>query len=794
MANVTAFPRGRRGAEAPSALFADPLDSGETFDLWRLLSVMRRRLFLILTVMVLVPLATGLVVFSLKPVFSGNAKLLMKEGGGTYNIQGFTLPQGLGTNSANLPTETAYLQSRTFAEKVIDKLELDRLPEFNPALRSDGDSGWGAVKKSAGELLAMLHLDETLSHWFDSANGWLIDNLGIDLTELPAGASAERETLSADALRAEVTNSFLDRLAVDGEQLSRVITIEFQSNDPTLAARVPNTIADMFLEQKRNQRDDAVRQSSRWLTDQVAALQERLLQSEEKLERFRREEGLLDVRGTELMRQQLIKLNDQLIQTSTERAEREARLRQVQLLIDQEKGTESIAPVLASTLINNLRLQEAQIQQRLAEQLTTLRDGHPDVIKTRRELEDVRATIAGEVRKIVQSMRNETEIARVREANVQNAVSELKAVMEGQTEAEIALRAIQAEVLANQNLYEIMLNRLAAVDLESQEPEQVGAEVISRAVVPRVPIAPKKKLAVLASVLAAMILAALLALLMDFLIRGFKNAKQVEQATGLPVIASIPLSHYVKEAKSPLFEMVRRRPGSAVGQGIRKLRTALNLLGEGKPIRTVLITSSIAGEGKSSIALALVVNAVSAGLRTLVIDCDTVNGSVTKQLDGDGSRGLKQFLEGDGEVEDAIEFDLELGIHYVATGGLISNSDDLFGSRRMAELLRYAEKNFDFTVVDAGPASVVSDTLVVVPQVDATVFVVEWERTRRETAEQTIREIFELGENLAGIVMSKNDLRIQSIDGGAEAYDGQYYGADAGVPLEREDRDWGQVR
>jgi len=794
MANVTTFPRNRRGAEGPSALFADPLETGETFDLWRLVSVMRRRFLLIMTVMVLVPLATGLVVFSLEPVYSGNTKLLMKESGAQFSIPGFTLPQGLGAGVANLPTETAYLRSRAFASKVIDKLELDKIPEFNPALRSEEDTGWARFRNGIGELAAILHLEIPLSGWLEAADDWLIANLGLDLGKLFHSDSRETEKLSPEALYAEVTNNFLEGLTVEGEQLSRVITIEFRSVDPTLAALIPNTVADLFLEQKREQRDEAVRQSSQWLTDQVAALQERVLQSEEKLERFRREEGLLDVRGTELMRQQLIKLNDQLIQASTERAEREARLRQVQLLIDQPDGTDSLAPVLASQLINNLRLQESKIQQRLAEQLTTLREGHPDVIKTRRELEDVRTTIAGEVRKIVQSMRNETEIARVREANVQNAVSELKATMEGQTEAEISLRAIQAEAAANQNLYEIMLNRLAAVDIEGREPERVGAEVISRAVAPRVPIAPKKKLAVLASVLAAMILAALLALLMDFLIRGFKNAKQLERATGLPVIASIPLSQHVNESKMPLFELVRRRPGSAVGQGIRKLRTALNLLGEGKPIRTVLITSSIAGEGKSSIALALVVNAVSAGLRVLVIDCDTVNGSVTRHLSGSSSHGLKQYLQGDAEIEDAIEFDLGLGIHYVATGGVMPNSDDYFASRRMAELLRYAEKNFDFTVLDSGPASVVSDTLVLVPQVDATVFVVEWERTRRETAEQSIREIYELGENLSGIVMSKNNLRIQSIDGGAEAYDGQYYGVESNISADSKEPDWAAAR
>ncbi|MEP3115414.1 Wzz/FepE/Etk N-terminal domain-containing protein [Nisaea sp.] len=790
MANVTAFPRSRRSAESPSALFSDPLETGETFDLWRLLSVMRRRFFLILFVMMLIPLVTGVVVYAMKPVYSGYTKLLMAESKGAVSIQGFTLPQAFSSSSTNLPTETAYLKSRAFAAKVIDRLGLEDVPEFNPSLQAEGEAGW---RQTTDELLQMLHLQQLISGWIEAADHWLQDSFGFDASAFLAGRD-EPVRITPEALRADVTDNFLERLTVDGEQLSRVITIEFQSNDPALAARVPNTIAEIFLEQKRNQRDRAIRQSSQWLTDQVATLQERVLDSEQKFERFRREEGLLDIRGTELMQQQLIKLNDQLIQASTERAEREARLRQVQLLFDQPDGTASLAPVLASQLINNLRLQEAQIQQRLAEQLTTLRDGHPDVIKTRRELEDVRTTISGEVRKIVQSMRNETEIARVREANVANAVGELKAVMESQVDAEIELRAIQAEVAANQNLYEVMLNRLAAVDLESSEPDQVGAEVISRAVMPRVPVSPKKKLAVLASLIAAMIIAALLALLMDFLIRGFKNAKQIEQATGLPVIASIPLSHQLEDSGAPLFEMVRRRPGSAVGQGIRKLRTALNLLGEGKPVRTVLITSSIAGEGKSSIALALVVNAVSAGLRTLVIDCDTVNGTVTKQIDSVTNRGLKQFLNGDEMVEDAIEFDLATGIHYVATGGVLSNSEDLFGSRRMAELLRYSAENFDFTVLDSGPASVVSDTLVLVPQVDATVYVVEWERTRRETAEQTIREVYEVGENLAGIVMSKNNLRIQSIDGGAEAYDGQYYGVDSAPVDEDREAEWARAR
>jgi capsular exopolysaccharide synthesis family protein len=727
--------------------------------------------------MTLIPLLTGLIVYSMKPVYLGYTKLLMADSNTSVSIQAASKLL-LADSNAPVTTQVAYLKSRVFAELVIDRLELEEVAEFNPSLVSEDETGW---YKIADELLEILHLRAWILGALDAGQLWLQQNFGFDVDALMKGHE-KPESLTPEALRAEVTNNFLARLTVNGEQLSQMITIEFRSNDPALAAHVPNTIAELFLEQKRNKREQEIRQSIQWLTDQVAALQERALNSEQKFERFRREEGLLDIRSTELMQQQLISLNDQLIQASTERAERDARLRQVQKLIDQPGGTASLAPVLASDLIDSLRLEEAQIQQRLAEQLTSLRDGHPDVVKTRSELEDVRITISGEVRKILQSMRNEAEITKVREANIANAVENLKAFMESQADAEIELRAIQAEVEANQNFYEVMLNRLTEVDNERRKPNQVDAEVISRAVMPREPVAPKKKLAVLASLIAAMIIAALLALLMDFLIRGYKNAKQIEQATGIPVISSIPLSQTVKNLDKPLFEMVRQRPGSTVGQGIRKLRTSLNLLGEGRPPRTVLITSTVGGEGKSSIALALVVNAVSAGLRTLIIDCDTVNANVTKQMDSLTNRGLKQYLNGQEEIEEAIEFDPVTGIHYIPSGGLLSNSDDLFGSKKMDELLRFGAENFDFTVLDSGPASVVSDTLVLVPQIDATVFVVEWESTRRESVEQTVREVYEVGENLAGIVMSKNNLQIQLIDGGAGAYDGQYYGTYAGLP------------
>jgi capsular exopolysaccharide synthesis family protein len=267
-----------------------------------------------------------------------------------------------------------------------------------------------------------------------------------------------------------------------------------------------------------------------------------------------------------------------------------------------------------------------------------------------------------------------------------------------------------------------------------------------------------------------MVIGCFLVLVIEFAIRGFKTPQQLELATGLPVLAQIPLNADVKHSL-PMHRLVVERPGSSITQAIRRLRTTITLsLGETEASQVVLVTSTISGEGKSSVVEGLATLSAQAGRRVLVIDADMQNPTLHTRFGLSNVVGLSEVLSGTVASDDGIEFDPGTGIYFMSRGHSVPNPDDLLGSDAMEALMRTARRQFDLVIVDTAPVSSVGDALIVTPRVDGVLFVVEWERTHREMVIQSLRDIYEIGENVLGLVLSKVDVRIQSFDSGTEYY------------------------
>jgi capsular exopolysaccharide synthesis family protein len=208
-----------------------------------------------------------------------------------------------------------------------------------------------------------------------------------------------------------------------------------------------------------------------------------------------------------------------------------------------------------------------------------------------------------------------------------------------------------------------------------------------------------------------------------------------------------------------------------VTQALRRLRTTITLsLGETETSRVVLVTSTISGEGKSSVVEGLATLSALAGRRVLVLDADMQNPTLHNRFGLANVVGVSDVLSGSIEIDDGIEFDPTTGIYFMARGQSVPNPDDLLGSDAMDALLRAARRQFDLVIIDTAPVSSVGDALIVTPRVDGVLFVVEWERTHREMVIQSLRDIYEIGENVLGLVLSKVDVRIQSFDSGTEYY------------------------
>jgi capsular exopolysaccharide synthesis family protein len=740
--------------------------TSEVFDIWWVIAVLRRRAKLLIAIVLLIPIITYAYVSSLKPIYSADTRLLIDgEQERVIDIQ--SVARGLNPDASTIQTEAQYIASRDIALKTVERMNLTEEPLFNPSLAWSQAAKEPEVGLIADTKTAIRGLMSDVKGFLQFAVRSVLGGVDDSLIE-PGKAELASSVPPLDPSEL-AANILRGQLIVEASRVARVISIEFQSTDPAIAAAVSNGVAESYLADIRERRDASVKRASAWLTQRVNQMRQSVIEAEADLERFRRSNGLVEVGGASVLRQQISTLTERMIGAKAQLAELDARYSQVRGLLGAPGQLATLDSALSSNLINSLRTQESQLQRRVGELRTRFRDKHPEVIQATEELKQVRASIALQIDRIADSLGNEVQIAEVRAQSLQDAIDALQAELESKADAEARLRSLASEVEASRDLYELILNRLRETDVQDGNLRTPEARVITRAVVPKVPVAPRVNVAVLASLLGSIALAVVIAITLELAIRGFRNSRQLEVATGLPVLVQTPKLDEMLTGTSVL-DLVNSRPGSMFTQSFRRLRTTLRLITGINHGGAYMVTSTIANEGKSSLLMGLAMVSARSGARVIVVDADAQNPAVHGQLNLPNEVGLSGYLKGEVDLQDIVEFHSDTGLYYITQGGPIHESDQAFASERMQKLFYDLRRNFDLVLVDAAPVSAVGDPLVLAPQVDGVVYVVQWEGPSRDTVIQNLRELFEIAENVLGVVLTKVDMRQQSLRGGVEYY------------------------
>jgi len=775
MANVTTFPRPRHPqtaddvpvqAEVVSSPAQPPRSSAlsgsstEVYDVWWVISILRRRIKTIAIIVLLIPLVTLVYVRSLPKIYAADTRLLIEaEQKAVVDIQ--SVARGIGGDSITIQTEAQYIASREMALRTVDMLDLTARPFFNPTLPH-----------------AQLGTDEKPVNWAVSQIKDLLATAKATVTGAWSGLFGHTDAMDEETLveaaepsdpREVAAAILLSNLIVEASRVARVISIEFRSTDPLLAAEVSNGVAEAYLEDNRERREASIRRASAWLTGRVAQLRQSVIEAETELEKFRRDNGLVEVGGSSLLRQQIAQLTQRQIVTEAERAEVEARYFQVRGFAENPDRLETLDSALKSDLITNLRRTENDIVQRIGEMQTRYGSQHPDMKRAREELQQVRQSIRAEVRRIADSLRNEVQVARAREDSLQNSIDRLQQELDAKAGAEARLRSLESEVEASRDIYELILNRLRETDVEDGEAKAPEARIITRAVVPKSPVAPRVNVSVLASTLGAFALAVIVAMTLELAIRGFRSLHQLEIATGLPVLVQLPEVLDLKK-NDAVVELLANRPGSSFSQALRRLRATIQLITGYGSVRVVMVSSTVASEGKSSTALGLAVISAASGARVCIVDADAQNPSLHRKLNVPNTEGLSDYLVGNAELDAVTEFDPQTGIYYLVQGGPLKEPDQMYAGERMQDLIKTLRRNFDLVLIDTAPVSAVGDPLVLAPQVDSVIYVVQWEGPGREVVIQNLREIYEIAENIVGLILTRVDSKHQALAKGVEYY------------------------
>jgi capsular exopolysaccharide synthesis family protein len=297
------------------------------------------------------------------------------------------------------------------------------------------------------------------------------------------------------------------------------------------------------------------------------------------------------------------------------------------------------------------------------------------------------------------------------------------------------------------------------------------AELISTARAPSVPFAPTPSRTAALGVMLGLLAAAGLAIARDQLDNKVRSSSQLETATGLPVLTRLP-SHAKVESDSTFLPMMEE-PFSPFSERIRDLRTSVKFLGASQELRSLVITSSVPGEGKSLVAANLAVSIAQTGLRVLLISGDLrkprLDTLFTDEYNGKGLSDLITDLatahragrnvdvrSAVAEAADATRTD---GLFIIRAGALPPNPNELLGSATMKEIVGAAHDLFDLVIVDTPPLAAVSDALVIGSNVDGVLVVASAKKTDRRLVAQSVEQLRAANLRIVGTVLNRTSAR-----------------------------------
>ena len=557
-----------------------------------------------------------------------------------------------------------------------------------------------------------------------------------------------------------------------------VIEIAFTSFDANKAARLANDIADAYVVDKLDARFDAAKRASGWLSDRLEDLRKQLRESEQAVADFRSENQLTQSASAGTFNQeQLAQLNARLVTARAEASEKKTRLDMLEKIKAKGGSLASLPDVVASPGMADLRKQEADASRREADLLARYSDRHPAVVNVRAELSDIRRSIANEIQRTAANLSNEYDLAKARLESVEGTLREVTGQTNLDASKTIALRELERNATVNKSLFEDFLQRARITENQSSF-EARDARIITPAIPSGAPSAPKKSIYMLAALALGLFGGVGAAFAVEQLNAGFTTVRQLEDMLNLPMLASITHMNprdLMADGKPILLPLLPNlKPLSRLSEAIRALRSGVQMSDVDHPPKVWQFTSTIPGEGKTTIALTVATSAAQSGQRVLLIDADLRHPSASRFFGHEKEQGLVDYLAGSVPLESVVKFADNTRCWVLPAGGKTQNPPDLLGSERWKALIEVMRTKFDLIIIDTPPMGPVIDPSVVAQVVDKIVYIVRWSSTARELVQQSVQQLA-AGHKVAGIVFNHvNDLQAQKYGKYAYSY---YYGA-----------------
>jgi len=681
-------------------------------DYWILI---RKHIKQILGLAFAVALLATLVVFQMTPVYRSTALLLIENSkskalslSDLYDIQG-----SAGQEAFN--SQVQILKSRPIAEMVVKKLDLDKNVIFNPPKTP----GWFAFE--------------------------------------PEGTPAEIKARQFERL----IDKFSKDLTIEPVLKSQIVKISFDSTDKVLAARVANAVADAYIENDLESRSQMTQRANVWLTQRMEGLRKKLEESEQVLQQYREKENIIDNKGVVLSgsAKQLEEISTNLIAARQRMAEAESAYNQVNNHQGESiESLESLPSVLKNEAVQRMKAAEADAESKLNELKSRYTDKHPKVIAAASDLVSAHEAVQHQIERVVNGISKDYDLAKANVLANSRALSRIKADIQDLTRKEFQLGVLMRDVESNKQLYDLFVNQAKETDVASNLQSTAG-RVVEPAEVSASPLKPKKLQIIGIAFVLGLLAGVWFVFVLDYLDNTLHTIADVERRLGVEVLGAVQIMPQNKTKDAVVSRAFLEDPNSAFSESVRTVRTAVLLSSIDEPHRVVMVTSTLIGEGKTTISINLAF-ALGQMKKVLLIDGDIRRPSLAKVIGGmEGKRGLVDYLADEASLQDCIQPTENPNVFVLPAGKRLNSPLELLSSHRFGETIAQVKEMFDVVLIDCPPLKPVSDALVISRYANALLYVVKADSTPHQIALAAIKRLISIDAPLLGVVLNQLDYK-----------------------------------
>jgi capsular exopolysaccharide family len=767
-----------------------PQDHFQLLDYWR---AIRKRLWLVIGIAVLITTLTAIYMARKPNIYEAKARVQVDLEQGNPDLQLTERRTAMpNPDPAYFNTQLQLLTSDNLLRRAVKEMSLDSNKEFQQAKAEESVSALQAMLRAVG-LASKPEKKESKTLEEVTAGTGLVSTEEInEAIRLAPYVEIIKKKLRVEPVR-ESRVTFKD---------TRLIEIGFQHTNPELAALVVNGIAEVFTKQNQEKRTGTSKQTNDFLEERIATLQAEIKRDEVRLAELKKGVGILQTgQGQTIVGDRLAGLNRDLLIAENARKTAEAEYNavknspeRIKALVEEKLQrffTERENDMRA--LNNETTKKVAELEAEKAKLLVEYHESAPevqeidkkiqalrDVVKkaqeqNKKDLDDYRARAAQDVLTVLQT---KYEQAKAQEDKVRAAFNEQYGQAQGENRAAIDIRLLEQNIETNRGFLKNLTENQSTNDIIARGTEN-NISVVDPAIPPDTPVSPRRLMTVLAALFLSTVFGAGLALFLEYLDDTIKTTEEVENLLGLPALAAIPTIDSMPKrrlllvgangsedpdalAKSEL--LIHTDSRSSLAEAYRQLRTSVLLSTAGHAPKSLLVTSSLPAEGKTTTAVNTAISLAQTGAKVLIIDADMRRPRLHSIFNIGNAEGLSTILSSDmseSEILNIIQHEKESKLYLLPSGPVPPNPAELIGSEQMSNLMKKLQGVFTHVVVDSPPIASFTDGVLIASMVDGVILVVHSGKSSRQIVRRSRQLLSDVGAKVFGVVLNNVNLRSQ---------------------------------